>query len=400
MSPENDCKSFCQLSHGWFYGEPIDASNGKICQVGQGCTRQIGVTKQNGDSSVITKGESYVDAVAKTNTSTHNNDATVSMGLNFDLGIATSENAALERPSRFKFVPALKNLWDATYTKQQQQQWSRAVKEEQSWSVVNQTRFEVVVTESFSESRPAWSNSFCGSWFVVPIVGISCGRGTNGRLAVNKALRETKCFIENPEVDVFSHCFAYTFKDDKQEDLTKYRDVFVLRDCADDFILPGEWQEPAFRHSFSPEVYTRQHIERYGYSNLPLNSPDKPDDASWADDIYGPVPFTKEIGPDLHTLKYCGKGGYCVKHKLTDNNCYNFPRGYSGIKSVDVQEVETTGDNCCTLFSRAECHGQAQNVRGKLTSKMLAAAGFLSQAHSVVCNVNEYCDPDVVDTLE
>ncbi len=75
------------------------------------------------------------------------------------------------------------------------------------------------------------------------------------------------CLLE-PKTASFGHCFDYTFKDPRREGETRHSKVFVLRDCEYGFILPGEWQHPHFGHSFSPESYSKNHIQRFSWNNF------------------------------------------------------------------------------------------------------------------------------------
>lgn len=321
MSPENDCSAYCQQTNAWFYGEPIDAMDGRWCEVGQPCTKTVSISKTNGDSTVINSGESYSDNTVRTNSSESKDATSVSMGVSMEIGVTA--NPPVISPLSAKAGISAHHKWDATFSRSRTQAWSRTVTESKTYGVMNQTTFAVNIAESDSMTRPGWSSNYCGSWFAIPIVGISCGRGVKGRLALNKIQRQSACVLQDPNRDVFSHCFSYTFNDFREQDMTKYRMAFVLRDCHWGFILPGEWQPVSFQHSFSPEIYTRQHIERYGYSNLPSDWPEKVDDAKWVLDGL-PAKFTKTLGPEDHTIKLCSPGGWCVRHKLTDNNCRMF----------------------------------------------------------------------------
>lgn len=44
------------------------------------------------------------------------------------------------------------------------------------------------------------------------------------------------------------------------------------------------------------------------------------------------------------------------------------------------------------LFSRHECLGRAQKIVGRIDS--FRFANYAKKAHSVICNVPEYCDPN------
>lgn len=322
LAPENGCNSFCQQTNGWFFGEPIDSNGGRWCEVGQSCTKTISISKTNGDSTTINSGESYLDNTVRTNSSESKDATSISMGVKAEAGIGISAPVASGVASANAKVGASAG-WDASFSRSRSSAWSRTVTETKSYSVMNQTTFSINIAESDSMSRPAWSNAYCGGWFAVPIVGISCGRGAQGREAINKQEKTSACFLQDQENDVFSHCFSYTFSDYREQDMTKYRMAFVLRDCNHGYVLPGEWQPVAFQHSFHPEIYARQHIERYGYNNLPSDWPEKPDDAAWVLDGI-PSDFTRTLGPEDHTIKICSVGNYCVRHKLTDGNCRMF----------------------------------------------------------------------------
>lgn len=395
LNPGNDCSAFCQISSGWFYGEPIDAMDGKWCEVGQPCAKTITISKTSGDAVSINSGDNVVDQTVRSNSSTEVDSRAISISVKSD----TTVSAGFAVPSiiEVKASLSLSSSYSDSFTKTRTQSWSRTITETKTFGVTNTTTFAVNIQEADSLTKPTYATNYCGSWFAVPIVGISCGRGAAGKLIQSNKTEEAYCALYRQEEASFSHCFSYTFKDQKEQDMTKYRWAFVLRDCRFGQILPGEWQPLAFQHSFAPQIYTAQHIERYGYSNLPRNSPNKPEDDNWNHNGIPSNAFTKDLGPIEHTIKVCSPEGYCVRHKLTDGNCHNLPRGRTGVQAVQIESASTTPGNCCTLFSRHECHGQAQNVVGNITS--FHEVGFHRQAHSIICNVKEYCDLDLIDTI-
>lgn len=321
LAPDNDCNAFCKLTDAWFYGEPIDAMDGRFCEIGQPCTKSVAISKMNGDSTTINSGTSYQDDTVRSNSSESKDSTAISMGVSMDPGIS----ATLPVPGiSINIGSGIHNKWDSTFSRSRTQAWSRTIKESKTFGILNQTTFSVNIAETDTLTKPAYASNYCGSWFAVPVVGILCGRGAYGELVINEARQESACALKNQYESSFSHCFYYTFRDWREQDMTKYRMAFVLRDCEHGFILPGEWQPAAFRNSFAPEVYHRQHIDRYGYSNLPSNWPKKPDDAAWVQESQQNPTFRKTIGPEDHTIKVCGPGGYCVRYKLTDGNCCMF----------------------------------------------------------------------------
>jgi hypothetical protein len=95
--------------------------------------------------------------------------------------------------------------------------------------------------------------------------------------------------------------------------------VFVLRDCAEGFILPGEWQHPAFANSFGIKAFATNHVRRFGMSNNHRGR-GKLSEATWNYEMANRT-FTKTIGPSDYTVEVCGRGKYCARHKLEDNTC-------------------------------------------------------------------------------
>lgn len=57
-----------------------------------------------------------------------------------------------------------------------------------------------------------------------------------------------------------------------------------------------------------------------------------------------------------------------------------------------------TPGTCCVLFSRHECHGLPQVIKGDIPD--FSAVGFEGLAHSVICNVDEYCNPVIFDIVK
>jgi hypothetical protein len=201
------------------------------------------------------------------------------------------------------------------------------------------------------------------------------------------------CALE-PGFASFEQCFDYTFEHPTQPEASRYTQVFVLKDCAGGFILPGEWQHPVFANSFGIQAFATNHVRRLGMSNTSTGRGRLSED-NWN---YWVRKFTKTIGPDDFTVEVCGRGKYCARHKLEDNKCYTFPRGYSGAKSVHIVSAKTSPGNCCVLFSRPECYGLAQVLKGTIDD--FSAVGYEGMAHSVMCNVGAYCHPESTDVFD
>lgn len=289
----------------------------------------------------------------------------------------------------FEFGMRSKAKYDIDETVRQD--WVKSVSESRSFSVSNTTTFTVTVGKSQAWTKPDYAKDYCGSWFVVPYVAIDCGRGARGELT-----RDGKCALE-PRTASFGHCFDYTFKDSRYVDESKHQKVFVLRDCSEGYVLPGEWQHPFFRSSFSLDAMVNYHIRRFGFATLP-NTLNREPAPSWYLADRGPGDgqrFTKLLGPEDHTIKLCGRGNYCARYKLADKTCLTLPRGYLGTKMAHIVSATTTSGNCCVLFSRPECHGLPQLITGEITD--LNAVGYNGQTHSVLCNAPEYCDQNRID---
>ncbi|KAK3367508.1 hypothetical protein B0H63DRAFT_455602 [Podospora didyma] len=261
-----------------------------------------------------------------------------------------------------------------------------------SFSVNNGTTYSVSIGETDGRAKPSWAAEYCGAWFVVPIIGLTCGRGASGTLT-RASDGTTHCALD-PATASFQHCFNYTFWDPTapSSKSTKHKLIFVLKDCEKGYILPGEWQNKAFAESFDPETYLNSHVARFGWAS----SKEQIDGEGYTPRGSN-AKFTKTIGPEDHNLEVCGRGKYCVRHKLPDGHCHNFLRGFAGSKPVHLVSAKTTPGNCCVLFSRHECYGLPQVVKGDIPN--LGAVGYLGQPHSVVCNVAEYCDPNRMDRL-
>ncbi|KAK3346169.1 hypothetical protein B0T25DRAFT_270791 [Lasiosphaeria hispida] len=370
--------------------------HGEVCEVGDDCARsfnyQEGLSKTASNELSNTYGETETNSVTT--------KLGFSLGLKLPLGKfdilgggmplstdlitgATPAGIPLGGPLRARAL-------DLGMTLDISHAWSMAVNKGHTFGVGNSTQWSITIGVTENLSKPAYAKNYCGGWFGVPIMGLSCGRGAHGTL--KQSSRDSyQCALE-PGTATFGHCFDYTFIDPVKANQTRYRMVYVLRDCQHGYILPGEWQHPAFAQSFWAGDYVSEHIMRFGYQNLPATSK-KPHDDSWIEQRHA-FEFTRQLGPEDHTIEVCGRGNYCARHKSTPGNCYNFPRGYAGSKAAYLVSAKTTRGNCCVLFSRPECHGIAQVVKGNLTAGDMAAAGFEGHAHSMVCNLDEYCNPN------
>lgn len=132
----------------------------------------------------------------------------------------------------------------------------------------------------------------------------------------------TKCEIDM-EWGAFDTCVSYLFQQPNIHEATRAKMAFVLKDCEHGWILPGEFQDPAYAASISSfSEFEIDHLDRYGSKNLP-STKKKPRDAEWVELRRGlsSLNFTKEIGPEDYNFKYCSRGQYCVRHRLSDGNC-------------------------------------------------------------------------------
>ncbi|KAK0611042.1 hypothetical protein B0T14DRAFT_317906 [Immersiella caudata] len=263
---------------------------------------------------------------------------------------------------------------------------------ERSYGNSRGVTYKVSFSSSKGFSKPAYASQYCGSWVALPIMGVDCGRATIGTLT--RSAESEHCALD-PKLASFEQCFDYTFEDPSQPEASRYRQVFVLKDCAEGFILPGEWQHPAFRNSFGIKAFATNHVRRIGLSKDHTGR-GRLDNEAWNYENSSHE-LTKTIGPDDHTVEVCGRGGYCARHKLEDDTCYTFPRGYIGTKSVHIVSATTTPGNCCVLFSRPECFGLPQVVKGAIND--FSPMGYEGMAHSVMCNVAAYCSPASTDAF-
>ena len=326
LRPGNNCDAFCQISSGWFYGAPIDAMDGNWCEKGQACSRTVAISKTQGDGTTYTSGNNYQDTTVRSNTSSEVDSRAMSVSIKSD--VTLSAGIAVPSIIDVKASLSLGSSLTDSFTQSRTKSWSRTITETKTYGVQNTTSFAVNIQKSETMTRPAYSQEYCGSWFAVPIIGISCGRGAAGKPIQSNKTEEAYCALYEQETASFSNCFMYTYADPNEEGRTKSRWAFVLRDCRMGHILPGEWQPYAFQTSIDPYFYVTQHVERYGYSNPRDGAPKKPEDDEWN---HAGLPdknaYTKTLGPVDHTIKVCSPGGYCVRHKLTDGNCrmFSFP---------------------------------------------------------------------------
>ncbi|KAK0750097.1 hypothetical protein B0T18DRAFT_428114 [Schizothecium vesticola] len=271
--------------------------------------------------------------------------------------------------------------------------FAKSASESESYSKGSSTSQNVVVTMSDgSGPKPAWAEKHCGSW--------GCGKATVGKLMRNDARRTERCALEHKKASV-DHCFEWTLKDARRPDNTRSKIIFAVKDCAGGFLLPGEFQHSIFGNSFSPSTLIEDHIQRFSFLGPPPTylGP-KPTDDAWTvkDHNFVMQAKNKVIGPADGNLEICGRGGYCARHKLTDRNCYTFKRGYDGSKSAHIVSAKVFPGTCCVLFSRHECHGLPQVIKGDVPDFL--AVGFEGLAHSVICNVDEYCNPVILDIVK
>ncbi|KAK0610538.1 hypothetical protein B0T17DRAFT_544870 [Bombardia bombarda] len=406
--------------------------DGKWCEKNWDCSRSTSISKT--DSKSVQTGMSNDESAGLSNTENIQEAIGSSSGSSFGQGVDVGKmgtsvggaakdiiknNKGIEKlrkrvdpvitPSIMfltTMLPALLNIIGSqnfgmskgtTQTVTQGSSWARNVGKSKGININNSTSFSIAVSETDNVQKPEYAKDYCGSWFAVPVIGLTCGMGAHGTLTRDPVRRETRCTLD-PEDASFGHCFPYHYSDRSQPDLIKHKPVFVLRDCEDGFILPGEWQHPIFAQSFSPKAYVADHIRRFSFFNL-KGTDAKPRDDQWiAEGRASNFTFTKTLGPEDHDIEICGRGKYCARHKLTDGNCYNIPRGYAGSKTAHIVSAKTTPGSCCVLFSRPECHGLAQVVKGDIPN--LGTVGFAGQAHSMVCNIDEYCNPNRQDELQ
>ncbi|KAK1753403.1 hypothetical protein QBC47DRAFT_362307 [Echria macrotheca] len=415
MNVGNKCRTFCKTVSGWYHGAPIDLMPLQRCDRWEDCARTFGYTES------LSKSQSLTDDYARTEKD--NTVTTASSGTTVDMKLGWKPAAPAEKKPEPKVKATLwikpKPLLADSGVKEAsaniggtakipskvtmpsidvgvklegnwKREWTKTVTTEKTFKNSNTTTFVVNIEKGESLAKPKYAADYCGSWFAVPQVGVDCGRAAVG------VLTETNHCALDADWSSFTHCFDYTFKEDKQVEATVNQFVFVLRDCQEGFILPGEWQQPAFQQSVSIGNLVEHHIQRFGFDPLPSTRNSDPSRVYNIADVPGHK-HTKLLGPEDHTIKICGRGGYCARHKLPDKACFTFPRGYVGYKSAHVISVATTPGNCCVLFSKPECYGLPQLVKGAIDD--FFAVGYVGMAHSVMCNVDEYCSPDRLDQM-
>ncbi|KAK4675511.1 hypothetical protein QC764_504857 [Podospora pseudoanserina] len=409
MSPDNNCKAYCETSHGWYWGHPrvlgvrswhnpcqrsdscgISVSLGG--PVGEATTVMIKDESSTGNSTTYKDGISWGDTWTVADTFNFGVTGTAGVGLSniplFD-GVPIMGKAGVDMTSGYthsdgqRFEQSRKRSVD----------WESNVKSSQSYGITRTRQRSLSYSTTGSWSKDVWANDYCGSWFAVPLLGMSCGRAAMGDLVKNSLNNHTRCNLD--KFGSFDVCASYGFKHETVPDESRTRTVFVLRDCKRGFILPGEWQQHEFAYSTissMPEYY-RDHISRWGIRNLD----EKPEDDEWVFQRQMDQKlhkFTKTIGVTDYNFKYCGEGEYCVQLKLTKDRCYDIPRGYVSMpdespKSAHVVSATVMPGHCCVLFSRHQCLGQAQRLLPGDTK--LEEVAYEGLAHSVVCNVSDYC---------
>ncbi|KAK4180956.1 hypothetical protein QBC36DRAFT_228513 [Triangularia setosa] len=416
MSPDNNCKAYCEISHGWFWGHPRVMgvqSWHNPCQRGDSCGLTVGLSGPIGETLTV-----MISDKSNNVTSTKlqkgigwTNAWTTKHGFNFGLGL----RGGLEGGGDLKpfGVPIKATLgadahmgytFSDDYTKQKVRSlgvsWDSTITSTQEYGVTRSRSKSVSYASGGSWSKQPWADEYCGSWYAVPLLGMSCGRAAMGELVKNPENGHTTCKIG--KTGSFDVCTSYGMKHERIPDDPRTRTVFTLRDCKEKFILPGEWQQQEFAYSISnTQDYYLDHISRWGIRNLEH----KPEDDEWVFQRQMDQKlknFTKTIGAADYNFKYCGRGEYCVQLKLTKNRCYDIPRGYvdpnGGGKSAHVVSATVMPGHCCTLFARHQCLGQPQRLMPGDTN--LADVGYLGLAHSVVCDTSEYCKPQKGDRYD
>ncbi|KAK1833432.1 hypothetical protein QBC39DRAFT_254622, partial [Podospora conica] len=403
INPASKCSAFCLQSTGWFWGQPINLMNGAWCDVGDGCSHSItfsntlGNTQTTGHTKSSSSSTSSTNSLSRGYTLTHSAGATLSMGVAASVGF----KIPLIASSSLNFGVSANAGTSWSMTEGASETLAKSASESESYSRGNSTSYNVAVTMTDgSGPKPAWADRHCGSWYAVPVIAMGCGKATVGKLMRNEAKHTERCGLEHKTASV-DHCFEWTIKDTGRPDNTRSKIIFAVKDCAGGFLLPGEFQHPIFGNSFSPSTLIEDHIQRFGFLGRPPSylGP-KPIDDAWTIKDHNFVMNAKDktIGPADGNLEICGRGGYCARHKLTDRNCYTFKRGYEGAKSAHIVSAKVSPGNCCVLFSRHECHGLPQVIKGEVRD--FSAVGFEGLAHSVICNVNEYCNPVILDIVK
>ncbi|KAK3989738.1 hypothetical protein QBC44DRAFT_290601 [Cladorrhinum sp. PSN332] len=403
----NDCKAYCEQSWAWFYGLPTDISvwgHQNLCQRNDPCSINIQLSWTPGEVTVQTRIDdrtlSSQHGESKRHSWTNTWALSKTFSADFDSVSGSTAGEAAMDPSQYGLGVKLSAgfQWQLSRRKAREESkslahsWESTVQRYQKYGIMRTRSSSVGLGSGGSFPKPNWASDYCGSWYAVPVVGLSCGRAAVGELIMNSQ-NETQCSIDYG-VGVFDTCVDYLFEQPNIPEATRSKMVYVLKDCEHHFILPGEWQDPAFAASIgNMQEFEKDHLSRFGHGKSRHKK--RPDDALWTSQRrgMGTQDFTKTIGPaDDYNFMYCGRGDYCVRHKLSKGNCYDIPRNYiSPSKSAHVVSASVRRGTCCVLFSRHQCQGQAQLVKGNITD--LETVGFDGMAHSVVCDVDEYCDP-------
>ena len=394
---------------------------GTTCEVGDACGRTYGYEQSLSHEQGETDDYSGSDGVTNTTVMSSSYslgqryDAPGSSGISGGIDIAKIAMSAGENianaignvavgPGGFNLGSILGGLVSLGFSYSNEKKYTTSQARDRSLRrdyarVISRTRgfkssrgmtYTIKITRSEQWARPSYSTGYCGAWFAVPIMGLDCGRGASGQL--DRVPGGLQCSLDS-ETSSFGQCFEYTFIDPERPKDSRYKAIFVLKDCEEGFVLPGEWQHPAFANSFGVTSFVDHHVARYGLSDASTaRFKQLPQDHT----LYhqSKPAYTRTLGPTdekNYTIEVCGRGKYCARHKLEDNYCYTLPRGWLGEKSAHVVSTKTTPGNCCVLFSRPECYGLPQVVNGSIDN--LAAVGYEGLAHSVMCNVDEYCNP-------
>ncbi|KAK0669173.1 hypothetical protein QBC41DRAFT_356019 [Cercophora samala] len=407
MSPDNNCKAYCETSHGWFWGHPRvlgvqswhnPCQRSDACAlsvslsgpIGETTTVEISDSSSSSNSTKLQAGITWSDTWTVTDTFDFGMTAKADAGAGVTMKEGPGKaNVGVDMSMGFKHSDAMQRQEARTRGRS----WESSVSTSQTYGIKRSRSKSMSYSTSGSWSKEVWANEYCGSWFAVPLLGMSCGRAAMGELVKNPSNNHTQCHID--KFGSFDVCASYGFEHEMIPDDPRTRTVFVLRDCKRGFLLPGEWQQHEFAYSTissMPEYY-KDHISRWGIRNLD----NKPEDDDWVFQRQmdqNLANFTKTIGVTDYNFKYCGEGEYCVQLKLTENRCYDIPRGYVSVpdesaKSAHVVSATVMPGHCCMLFSRHQCLGQAQRLMPGYTD--LADVGYEGLTHSVVCDTSEYC---------
>ncbi|KAK4201723.1 hypothetical protein QBC40DRAFT_338908 [Triangularia verruculosa] len=407
MSPDNNCKAYCETSHAWFWGHPRPMgvqSHHNMCLRSDNCGISVSLNGPIGETVTITTSNSASNTSSTdikksidwkdSWTTTHGFDfsfginAGASVGYDGKLqGVPVKANVGMDMSAGYKYS----NTYSNSKSKALGKSWNSGVSATHSYGVSRSRSKSVGYSTGGSWQKEGWAKEYCGSWYAVPLLGMSCGRAAIGELMTNPDNGHTKCMIG--KAGALDVCTSYGFEHELIPDDPRTRTVFVLRDCEKGGILPGEWQQSEFAYSISNMTdYYADHITRWGIRNLvPKEQNDR-----WVfqrqmdQKLFN---FTKTIGVDDYNFKYCGANNFCVQLKLTKDSCYDIPRGHveeSSGKSAHVVSATVQPGHCCTLFSRHQCLGQAQRIMpgGQVN---LADVMYEGLAHSVVCDTSEYC---------